>query len=92
MIATDLLIPLNSVFENEDKFLRTTSLFLAYVVIILGWVGYALCHHFFVVEGTSELDILKNNQTLNFIVLMLGINLGYRIVKWDTRNKKTSFT
>ena len=40
MIATDLLIPLDEIL-NDDNFLKTTSLFLVYVIIISGWVGYA---------------------------------------------------
>lgn len=40
-LATKVIIPFNNIFETDEIFLKTSALFLAYVVIISGWIGYA---------------------------------------------------
>ncbi len=50
-------------------------------------------YHFLVIEGVSGLDVFQNKQaqTLNFIALTLIMILGYRMVKWNVKDKKVRF-
>ena len=41
-LASEILIPLDGAFTDKNNLVLASSLLLSYVVIIAGWVGYAL--------------------------------------------------
>jgi hypothetical protein len=65
--ATTLLIPLDGIIENQNKFLNSAALIFSFFIILIGWTGYARS----MIHGSTHQDNIFGTHRFFTDILIL---------------------